>query len=152
MSLYDFIATDDGRFPRLLSSKKHTADGRAKNRFDSYDDLYELEILKDENPYKDVFFYTGLPFIYSIDWSYSQERCRTLSEHLMRNLSKGSRYEIHRILLADSRSAKSFRRDIDNGLKERRDHKLSVSVGPDRFSDELCRLFGEGEIFFVRLY
>lgn len=117
MSAFDFLATDDREFPRLYSQKKHDASGKPIFRFDSEEDLYELELIPvlREETYEDVLHYTNLPYILEADWQCSAERCRKLLQHLREHMKPNKQYEFWHIWLANAHSPKTYQKDIAQG-------------------------------------
>lgn len=153
MSVYYFLSTSDKNFPDLLSPKKHRPDGSAMNVFSCEEDLYELEIIKEHTGgYRDIPFYTKLPFIYTIDWQFTKERCSRLFEHIKANAEGKNKYELHRIWLANCISKSSFRKDIQNGVDSVK--KISLSLNTDRESAAsiLAEAFSGEDFLQITLY
>ena len=153
MSVYYFLATDDRNFPDLLSPKKHRSDGTALNVFSCMADLYELEIIKEQDKgYKDIPYYTKLPYIYTIDWQCTEERCRQLFEYIKANSKSKYKYEIYQIWLANCISKSAFRKDIENGVAAVRKASLSLNTDVEGAVSFLAELFEEGEFLHITLY
>lgn len=153
MSVYDFLSTDDNNFPSLFHPKKHGKDGRALTRFESEEDLHELEIIKETGGvYADIPFYTKLTFIFTIDWQYSEERCKALLEHIKANSVKDRHYELHRIWLANARSKSSFNRDVEQGIQSVLKLSLPLNGDTPQTLKELNKAFDGGNFFCIKFY
>ena len=153
MSVYCFLSTNNKDFPDLLSPKKHRPDGSALNVFSFEEDLHELEIIKESSyGYRDIPFYTKLPYIYTIDWQCTAERCRQLFEHIKANAKSKSRYEIHRIWLANCISKSAFQRDVARGTTSVKKTALSLKRDTDSAALLLAENFEEGDFLQITLY
>lgn len=120
MSVFDFLATDDRDFPQLYSPKKHDASGKPIFRFQSEEDLNELELLPvlREETYSDVSYYTKLPYILEADWQFSVKRCKAMLAHLQRHMKPNRQYEFWHIWLANAHSGKTYKAGISAGLEK----------------------------------
>lgn len=117
MSVFDFLATDDRDFPQLYSPKKHDPKGKPIFRFDSEEDLKELELISvpREETYGDIPYYTSLPYILEVDWQFSPERCRQLLHHLREHMKPNRKYEFWHIWLANAHTEKTYKKGIAEG-------------------------------------
>ena len=116
MSYYSFIACEY-KLPALYSPKLHNPDGTHKYRIDSEDDFNELEIFQTETYYLDIEYYTKLPYIYHLNFVYSDARCKQLYDYLMSNCEKWKKCEVWSIYLANARSKRTFKMDIKEALE-----------------------------------
>lgn len=153
MSVYYFLATNDKDFPNLLSPKKHRSDGTALNVFSCIEDLYELEIIKEqEYSYKDIPYYTKLPYAYAIDWQCTEERCRQLFEHIKANAKSKYKYEVYQIWLANCISKSTFQKDIEKGLSSVKTPSFSLDADTEEAISFLMEAFANGEFMRITLY
>ena len=67
--------------------------------FENEEDLYELEIRKEDELYDDVGWYTEKPYIYAVEFNYTEKRANELLEYLKTNIKKGYTLELWTILL-----------------------------------------------------
>lgn len=74
--------------------------------FEKESDLGELVIRKGTEYEKNVRWYTDKPFIYSIDFEYSELRTKQLLEYLKENIREGHQLELWSIWLDDKQSIK----------------------------------------------
>jgi len=125
MSFYRFIACEYD-LPTLYSPKLHKADGTKINVFQCEDDFNDLEIIPG-TLYSDVSYYTKLPNIYDLNFEYTEDRCERLYEYLINNCKRSKKCEIWVICLANSKSKKSFLRDISEELKNLKEISCPVS-------------------------
>lgn len=72
--------------------------------FEKESDLGELVITKGTDFEKNVRWYTHKPFIYTLDFEYSELRVKQLLEYLKENISEGHQLEIWLIWLDDKQS------------------------------------------------
>lgn len=100
MSLYQFMSCDS-KLPELFSDKKRLFDGTLKTITygDDVDDLEIIECSKD-NTFKDVFYYTKLKNIYTIDWQYSINNCIKFMNYI-KSVKTNNIIEIWSIRLCD---------------------------------------------------
>lgn len=151
MSVFDFLATDDREFPRLYSPKKHDAFGKPLFRFDSEEDLNELELIPVplEETYEDVRYYTSLPRILEADWQFSAKRCEQLIRHLREHMKPNKQYEFWHIWLANAHSQKTYKEGINQGLKSL--VKTGMDIG--KASEEAVgRMYRENEYLRIHFY
>ncbi|MBZ9637755.1 hypothetical protein [Clostridium sp. FP1] len=122
MSAYSFIATNY-EIPEVENSKKRIITvqeaielGIKAHEFMPWDnmnpndkilflekesDLDELVITKDTAYEKNVRWYTDKPFIYSVNFGYSELRVKQLLEYLKENINEGQQLELWSIWLDD---------------------------------------------------
>ncbi|AKA72056.1 hypothetical protein [Clostridium scatologenes] len=74
--------------------------------FEKEDDLYELVITKGTEYERNVRWYTDKPFIYSVNFKYTELRAKQLLEYIKENLIKGYQLEIWSIWLDDRQNIK----------------------------------------------
>ncbi|MDF2548895.1 MAG: putative Mg2+ and Co2+ transporter CorC [Anaerosolibacter sp.] len=72
--------------------------------FEKESDLGELVIRKDNVYDKNVRWYTDKPFIYSVDFKYTELRAKQLLEYLKENIGKGQQLELWSIWLDDRKN------------------------------------------------
>lgn len=80
--------------------------------FEQECDLYELVIRKDSTYDKNVSWYTQKPFIYTIEFRYTDSRGSKLLEYLKKNLKIGHSIELWSIWLDDKQSVEPVTYDI----------------------------------------
>lgn len=122
MSVYSFIATDyeipelDNSNSRLISVQEAIEMGIEAHKFMPWEkmnpnekilwfekesDFNELVILKDDSFEMNVRWYTEKPFIYSVNFRYSELRANRLLQYLRENIKEGSQLELWSIWLDD---------------------------------------------------
>jgi hypothetical protein len=69
--------------------------------FENEDDLYELEITREDPDRYEVSWYTDKPFIYSVEFKYSDLNIKQLLEYIKENISEGQRLELWSIWIDD---------------------------------------------------
>lgn len=73
---------------------------------ESEDDLGELEIREYASYDEDVKWYTTKPFIYSVEFNYSEARVKQLLEYIKQNKKKGYELELWSIWLGETQEFK----------------------------------------------
>lgn len=151
MSVFDFLATDDRDFPRLYSPKKHDSSGKPIFRFQSEEDLNELELLPvlREETYGDVPYYTHLPYIFEVDWQFSMKRCRRMITHLQTYMKPGRQYEFWHIWLANARSNYTYRDGISRGLECLMKEGVNIMEADE---ENIRKLYMEHEYLRIHFY
>ncbi|HCW05061.1 MAG TPA: hypothetical protein DGK91_11370 [Clostridium sp.] len=75
--------------------------------------LYELEIMKEDELYDDVGSYTEKPYIYSVDFHYTEKRGNELLKYLKSNIRKGHTLELWTIWLNDKTNVQPKVKNFD---------------------------------------
>lgn len=82
--------------------------------FDEEEDLYELVIRKEDESYDDVGWYTEKPFIYAVEFQYTDKRGRDFLHYLKENTKKGHSLEVFNIWLGDRQEIRRSFKNISN--------------------------------------
>jgi hypothetical protein len=95
--------------------------------FEKESDFDELVITKDTVYEKNVRWYTDKPFIYSVNFGYSELRVKQLLEYLKENISEGQQLELWSIWLGDKQSIEpiicNYEENSTHNLKQMYDWK-----------------------------
>jgi hypothetical protein len=154
MSVYSFIATDyvipelDNTISRFIRVQEAIEMGIEAHKFMPWErmdpnekilyfekesDFYELVISKDNSFEMNVRWYTEKPFIYSINFRYSEPRVTQLLQYLRENIKEGSQVELWSIWLDDEESIRSTVHSYEeisiNDLKQLYDWKEGSRFG-----------------------
>lgn len=105
LSAYSFIASD---YELLLldNSKEKVITVAEVMLIDEESDLGELVIGKSFIDKENVRWYTNKPYIYPVEFEYSESRAEQLLEYLKTNIHKGHQLELWLIWLDDKQSIK----------------------------------------------
>lgn len=128
MSLYQFIASEY-ELPELLSPKIHRI-GVEKIEVACEEDLGDLEIYPEplEENYADIPYYTKLPYIYGINFEYTEERTQRFYQYLHSHGRKGKKLEIWTIWLANGKTKKTFRESLTQELVNLKKQSISLDA------------------------
>lgn len=90
--------------------------------FDKEDDLGELIVRKEEDIYEDMAWYTSKPYIYAVEFNYTEDRGKDLLEYLRTNVKKNYSLEVWTIWLDERKGVEPRIKNYDEiSLKDIRE-------------------------------
>lgn len=138
MSQFDFIATNDHELIEVLGLKSDYL----------LNDLHICKVEKDET-YRDVDYYTELPYIYEVYLKVDKNKCQKLIDYLKLNMKHNKKYELYCISLANARNRKTYKNDIKKGLEELKRITLDICHID---SENIEKLYNQYQYLKIKFY
>lgn len=138
MSQFDFIATSDNELKEVKGLENDYL----------LNDFHVCKVVKDET-YRDVDYYTELPYIYEVYWKADKNKCQELIDYLRANMKHNKKYELYCISLANARNRKTYKNDIKKGLEDLKRITLDIC---DADSETIKELYDQYQYLRIKFY